>query len=329
MYGKMITSAGYRELLKKVNIYEITLYLKSSSAYSGVLADVDASLIHRGQLEDILRKEFFEQQIRICKFSAGTDKTILNSVIFRYEIEQILSFIRFLKGGRGERYIYSVPEYIINYSSLNFTGFSGAKTYSEFLSLIINTEFYKIMKDYNPDEDSDLSRLENLLFTYFYTRQLKAINKYSKNIKDTLDNAFGSEIEILNLSHILRLKKHYNSSNEEIFNHIIPFYQNISKQKFMSIISAENEQAVLDIISSTKYRSLFGDKNYKYPEKYLFKFTYDFYKKIMLTSFSSIMIPVAYFNLKDIEIKNLITIIESKRYGLTEEETIENLILIS
>ncbi|MEG0770383.1 MAG: V-type ATPase subunit [Clostridia bacterium] len=319
LYGKRITKSEYGELLKKVTVNEIAAFLKETKAYKEVLENVDSSLLHRGQLESLLRRSFFNEQLSILKFSQNEDTAFLKNLISKYEIEQILSFFNFLKSKRTNEFIYSVPDYIVEYSKINLTGISGCSSFEEFKELISGTEYESIFRNYIPENDNDYSSLEKLLYSFYYAKIFKNIDKFS-SYKANVKTFYLHEIEILNFIHILRLKKYYKATPSDIEKHIIPFSSKKAISLFKEIIDAPDDVLALEILCKSKYSKFFANKDFNVVEQYLLSFTYDISKQNLVSGKASNVIPLAYLNFKDIEIHNIICIIEGKRYGVPSEE---------
>ena len=51
MYGRRLTRANYRELLECRTVSEVASYLKNQTSYGSILAGINESDIHRGQLK--------------------------------------------------------------------------------------------------------------------------------------------------------------------------------------------------------------------------------------------------------------------------------------
>ena len=71
MYGKRLTDKDYTELTRKRSVSEVAGYLKNETAYRTCLASINESLIHRGQLEQILRTELFNRYAKLCRYQTG------------------------------------------------------------------------------------------------------------------------------------------------------------------------------------------------------------------------------------------------------------------
>ena len=80
-YGKRLSRADYEELLSKKSVVEATEYLKGSTMYSKALANIDASTVHRGYLEMILRRNLFDRIWNSANSSSWTGSHFTGSAL--------------------------------------------------------------------------------------------------------------------------------------------------------------------------------------------------------------------------------------------------------
>lgn len=118
MYGKMLTPSQYEELIHKHTVQEISAYLRDETPYGAEMEWLKDSQVHRGQLENLVRKEEFYQYTRLMKYER-TKNSIYNFVIMDDEIDVILSCLRYLISGRSEEFVVNVPSFIGPYTSFN------------------------------------------------------------------------------------------------------------------------------------------------------------------------------------------------------------------
>ena len=320
MYGRRITPAIYGDLLKKRTVAEISALLKETESYANVLAGVDPNLLHRDQLEGMLRKELYNEHLKLIKFSQRDDKTLLKLILKKYEIDQILSFLRFLKSDRANEFIYSIPQYIIEESEIKFEKLSGCNSYDDFLETIKPTHYYKQLKNCDFEKPEIMSVLESVLSTGYYASFFQIIKKYGKEVGKDIMRTVGSKIDISNIIHIIRLKKYYNTSSFDILIQLIPYNHRITKTVLKAMAEAKTVEDIYEMIDKTVYAKLFSENKFPFIEEYLYKAVYEISYKFLIFGAPSVVIPVAYLNLKETEIKNLITIIEGKRYQLEADE---------
>lgn len=327
LYGLRLKSEDFEEMLKKRTVSEIAGFLKDTPAYSLALSGINEKLVHRGQIESILRQNLFDDYIKLFKFAGGSDKKTLETLFVKYEIEQILSFLRFFRANIQNEFIYSIPEFIIKNSKIDFAKMSECKIFDEFIITLTGTEYFDILKDYKITTDIDFSYIETLLYSYYYSNLIKKVLPLFKGkIEELLDKSIGSQIDILNITRIFRLKEYYNSQPSNIHLHIIPIYYKLKKSTIDSLINCKTSNEVLEIIAQTTYAKLFANFKFPYIEQYLYNFIKLFSKMIMRSGIPSINVSIAYLSLKDIEIKNIISIIEGKRYNMNVEDIKKHLL---
>ena len=66
MYGRHLTKHNFNDLLSCHSVGEVASYLKNNTNYRKILMDVNESEIHRGRLEQLLRRKMFEDVAALC-----------------------------------------------------------------------------------------------------------------------------------------------------------------------------------------------------------------------------------------------------------------------
>ena len=85
MYGRRLTEQNYTDLLGCRSVGEVAAYLKTRTSYSDILEGVAALNIHRGRLEELLRKRLFLQYASLCRYEMSIGQDF-------YQYSVILSF---------------------------------------------------------------------------------------------------------------------------------------------------------------------------------------------------------------------------------------------
>lgn len=109
MHGKRLTPQNYKELLRKQNVAEIAAYIKQQTAYSDLLKDINENSVHRGQLENVLRRELFNEYGKMLNYINPNEMKFYDFFILRMEIDEILSCVRFLNAGQQGEYFFFAP----------------------------------------------------------------------------------------------------------------------------------------------------------------------------------------------------------------------------
>ena len=67
-FGKRLTLQNYNELLACQSVGEAALYLKSRTYFGPFLSEVRSVDVHRGRIEELLRRKSFEDYSSLCVF---------------------------------------------------------------------------------------------------------------------------------------------------------------------------------------------------------------------------------------------------------------------
>lgn len=319
MYGQRLTPQNYKELLRKQTVNEVAAYLKQQTSYNRLLSDINENLIHRGQLENILKKQFFDEYIKMFYFINQNERKFYDFIVIQMEIDEILSCIRFINAGRMSEYIFSLPAFFVKHSNIDIYGLAKVRTFSELQELLRGTPYHDILQQFeqNSENKFDTIKIEIEFKKYYYTKILSIIeNSFSGKTKDDVLKSFAMEIDIENLTLIMRLKKYFNSSNEYINNLLLPFYFKVNKDEINKILQETEISSVWKAILDTYYGKIFKKYNFEYIEKYGQQASFEYHKKLLRFTFDTPSLVVSFMQLKHIELNNIINIIEGIRYAL-------------
>jgi V/A-type H+-transporting ATPase subunit C len=323
MYGKRLTASNYRDLVNKQSVAEIAGYLKTNTWYAETLTDINENSIHRGQLEDILKKLLFLNYTKLLRYINGNQFEFYSYILKLNEIEQILICVRLLNAGKVGEYIFSLPIFFADNASFDLFKLAQVKNFTSLIDLLSDTDYYTILNKHIPNEDNliDLTALEVSLRTYYFSCIFKSINKIYNGIdKKDLTNSFETEIDFANLINIIRLKTNFDISIDEIRLSVLPFRNKLSKGQLEQIIKTNTADEALNLIKQTYYGKIFNNFSFEYLEQYSQQYRYDYYKYSFRFSQSQPAKVVAFLNLSQIELKNIISIIEGIRYKIPSSE---------
>ena len=315
MYAKRLKNDDLQDLAKQNNLKSAVAILKNKSSSLKVLSE-DAD---REEIEKVLNGEIIYDIEKIVKYLDKNDTQIFNLLISKYEIRCIKRAIKLL---------YSKNEYDENIKIWTNTIFTdlkeleSIKSIDEFLKIINNTKYKKILKKYFENKDTEYSifEIENELDKMY----LKSIYNSAGNNKN-LKKMIGAKIDFTNILWIYRMKKYYNFSEDKIEKSIIDINYALKKNQILSLVKAKNIEELNEILKKTVYSNIATDDIYEL-ECNMKKYLHGLYIKNFKSNLLSINCIYSYLNLVELENKDIISIIEAVRYGIDKEKLLKKLI---
>lgn len=322
LYGRRLTPSQYSTLMSLHSVPEIARYLKSNTPYGELLSGVNEQMLHRGQLENILRRDLFHQYIKLHRYLSKGEQQVLQYLLHRSESQELLSFIRALSAGHPESYFFTMPEFFRTHSRIDFRALPSVKTPRELLQKLADTPYYRVLCPHlDRDGPVDFTAVEVALYTHHYTLLLKAIQtQLSGESREEMQTLICEQLDLLNISRILRLRIHFNYSPREIRLYLIPNGRKKSEDLINALLSAPGAEEMHKLLAESPYRSYLPPDGMEEPEKLYYRYLYRAARQRLHAPFPSVLWPLSYLYLKEIEIRNLINIIEGVRYQLPPED---------
>ena len=335
MYGNRLKADDYHELLHKKSVPEIASYLKNETEYGSSMKDVYEHQIHRGQLEQLIRKNMYERIEKLLKFSQLTKNKFYRLHIIKREIEVILIVLRFIIPDRFEdsemydNMVKDIPLALSEFFSYDLRKMSNIETFDDILNILEGGVYYDLILPYKveKDENIDFTSIERVLFSYYYDYTFGVIDKSFKGKqKKELFEIYRTQIELMNIIKIYRFKKFFKVSEQQIRQAMITKHLRLSQHFLNELIMQPTAEDVLKKLEQSKYHLYIDDKEYAYIEYFASKIRYNLAKRHIHFAIDSPIVFTAYTILLEIEVTNLINIIESIRYDSPTHE-IERLII--
>lgn len=323
LYGKRLRPEDYEELLNFNSVPEIVGYLKRNDKYTNTLEEIVDLSLHRGQLEDLIKKSYFDNLTRLVKFVSTTDHKFYELDMIKREITIILTSIRAIISGSIEESIRDLPMFFRQHASFDIEELSKSLTMKGLMSALQGTRYYDLIMPFYTDDPSEIRYpdIEHSLFVKYHEIVLKRINKYySGNLRRQLLDIYQSKVEVENIIKIYRLKKFYNANEMDIMNTLITEKIRMSKEKLKELINLKDPDDILKVLSRSEYKVFQDEDDYIYIEYLAGRIKYNLAKRYMYFSAYPPIVYAVYIFLNEIEQSNIFNIIEGVRYDLQKED---------
>lgn len=316
MYAKRITKNDLEDLIKQNNLKNAILLLKSKC---DIFKNADEN-IDRLEIESLLEKDQINDILKIQKLLDNKDKEIFEMFLLQYEIKCVKSIFRKLfSDDKTDDIIVQNVKMWTNALFNDIRGIETVQNFYEFFGAIKRMKYNKILKKYQEHENINVFEVENeidkLYFETLYDTVKNEVN--SKKI-------IGSEIDLLNVLWIFRIKKYYNFESEKINQILIKRYYKLKPNIIQKIIQTNSFEEIKEIMTKTIYKSVFTEESSL--EENIDKYLYEVNKKIFRNDITSIAYILAYVNMIEYENNDIINTIEGIRYNMDKTEILKRLV---
>lgn len=319
MYGKRLRESDWEALEAMRSVGAVVSYLKKHPGWEGPLSGLSPAGTSRNEIERTISDALMDEYIKLYKFAATEDKSYMMYPIYKFEYNSILARLRVLKSGSVSITPFAVPDFFRNKSKLDYASLSVANSWSGILSAGKDTIYYQALIGAQPPHIAqlpDYTAISVLVEGRYYEVMNKLVlAKYSGKTKDIFQSALGQEIDLLNLIHIMRLKRYFPKSPQAPGSMLFPVSYKLSRSFFNQIIAAPSYDSALPLMKNTIYGKFFTTHSFEKIEDYYRQKIYLFNRGQLLSAEPSPYTSTAYLRLKEFEIKRLSSIIERSFYA--------------
>lgn len=319
MYGKRLKMSDFEHISTLHSEGEVLEYLRNHPGWKRALGQVPDMEIDRAQLETLLQNEVRQEYVALNHYVPRRDKFALSFPVRLCELDQILAVLRRLAAkGRVKPGVELPPDFLLH-SKLDYNALNRCKDYSELTAAARDTIYGAPLSMFHPVEGSplpDYTATEVLLrSTYYSTLYRKAARNYAGETRRVLLRSLGQQVDLLNVTHILRLKKYF-PGDPRYLSSLFPINDRLKPDFVRALLEAPDVDSVLDLLASSPYASVFAERDVPSLEAYSLRTFARFNHRQLVSGTPSVYTAIAYLNLKDLAMKALINDIECVKYGV-------------
>lgn len=326
IHGTMLTGEDYRILSSKQSLPEVVQYLKNHRRFAQTLSGIDVNTVHRGHIEELLKKHEFELFIKLRDFQHLKALRFYNSTCEKFETDQLLSLVGAIRGAEKRRFVEAVPGYFFSYSDIDFLDLSKCTSIDELASKLAGTKYAKLCDKIKKADSSefDFAALETDFAVFHYKRLTDSLkDELSKSDAKLIYDTVRREIMLTVFVSAYRMKAYFGLSQGEIRARLMPLAK-LAKLSEDRIIECDNEIDMLEMMAKLPGAGGVDTAGCVSIETAAAKIRLRYAGRLMRTQ-SMPAVYYAFLQLCDIEASNVIHIIEGIRYRL-QPDSIEQLI---
>ena len=331
MYGMRLKSADFHHIAALPDMRAVLDYLRTQPGWRSALESLDDSaLFHstgevsRIRLETALMDQARAEYLRLLHFIPRADRDLTCFPNLLADLQTIMTALRRLRAGHIKEVIPLPPDFV-SQSWIDHAALFSCTNFDELLAATQRSLYYQPLLHLRPEQEGalpDYTAAEALLKSAYYAHMYRIIRKhYEGETRDVLLKSFGLEVDMLNLLHILRLKQFF-PDEHEYFSVLFPYHYRLKPAMTAALCAAPNLAAAVELLRETPYGPVFQGMTLRQMEVEYRRRLYQFNQHQLVAGKPSVYTAVAYLNLKELEHKALINVIESVNYGIAFDSTL-------
>ncbi len=325
MVGKMLSAPDYEELMRKRSVGEVAAYLKGRAEYHDILRDVNETAIHRDELELFLRTSLIADFAKLYRFAHADVRQFLKLFFVNFEINVLKQMVRSVN--TGQAFSSRLSAFLQQHVSFDVQALSRADSIPALVDALQHSRYGMALGNLVKSRETvTIFDFEMTLDILNYKLLADGIQKQLKGTEQKhMLTLVGSEADMMNLMWIYRCKVNLKLPPELVYSYIIPIYYHIRQGDILKMANAQSPDELFGLLRQTRYAALFagGDFETQYLQYFQTLCT-----RMLRGNPYSIAGIQCYMWLKEIEFRNIISIIESIRYGLEPDE-IKSYLIVS
>ena len=329
--SNLLTEDNYRELIGMRSISGIARNLSEKDAYSELFKKVDPETIHRRDLELLIRNKIIDVLNKFRNFFHGPEREIVLLLLKKYEIENLKLAIRnALTEAKGDVRDLSTKFYNLgSFAEINPQSIALCKNTDEVLDALQGTVYYAeikhILETGTKSTKNSVYILETSLDKWYISTMKKNIQKLNSEEREGVLKNIGMYVDLANLEWILRAKKFYSVSAEELYNSLFHTGYRLKQDYLRMACDTKSVNEAIEFFLGCCYADIFKDlkDDNSFPfelsqriQRYFFKFITTGVSSNEFT-FSKLF---EYLYLVEFECEDIILITEAVRYSMGKDE---------
>lgn len=325
MSSHLITDNEYQKIASFSNVQDVAQYLKTHPAYQKEFAEFDSMLLHRGEMEHILRYSVYDDYLKLYRFASQKQRIFLKLYFSRYEIQALKACLRklFVPQSNTLKLDRFYP-FFEKHSMIPLPKAVASSSVEELAESLKGTYYEKIFDMVDDSSSPTLFDYEIALDLLHFADVWNQVSK----LKDTaerkvLSETYGSLMDLLNIQWIYRSKRYYEISSADIYALMIPIHYKLQKSTFTAMVEAETAEEVLTLLQTTYYARHFQKAKSLSLERMYHNILTELYEQAGRKYPYSVACISSYLYKKELEVNRLISVLEGIRYRLPAEKILK------
>lgn len=314
LYGKRLRLSDFNRIAACHDVAEVAELLRSHPAWSASAQRLSGGVyIGRVELELALWQQFREDYNSLLHFIPRRDRELMDFPILLQEQRAILAALRRLQAGHPLS-----PPPTATRGRLDWKGLLSCTDLDGLIAASERTIYAPALRRLRPSGGGlpDYATAEILLRSVYFSHMYRVIqHNYSGQVRQVLQRSYGEQIDLINIIHILRLKTYF-PGQQDYLPLLFPFNYHLRPELIRQLCAAPDVDGVFALLRDTPYAKAFEHVEVGEVEDYYRRAFYQFNRRQLVSGSPSVFAAVAYLNLKELELRALVGMVEAVKYGV-------------
>lgn len=330
MYGKRLRFSDFEHMAALPDAQHIFDYLRMQPGWAAAAAAIDTTdFIGRVELEEALRQQLWKEYQGLSYFVPKHDALLMAFPVRLAELENIMTALRRLKAGGHAKPLPDSRYERLRGTMVDRKALSACTDYNGLLAACVDSIYYTPLLHVRSAAGNalpDYTMTEALLHSTYFSYMYRLIHKLCGGATEqVLLRSFGEQIDLLNLTHLLRLKTYF-PRDDRYYTALFPFSYRLKPETVKALCDTADVQEIFTLLEGTPYGKELVSLDAAGMEELYRRTMYTFHKRQLMTGEPSVFTAMAYLNVKEAEFKMLINVIESVKYGAAYDEAFARLV---
>jgi ATP synthase A1 C subunit len=325
-----LLDVGELKAVAEATNFDDSLALLKNTAYGGVLVKLSSPSLT--DIESVFTKGLVHDYEKIIRSMHGIAKVFLEQHARKFEIASIKTLIMMKIGGEETKEYPWVPYKTMTGAMIE--RLLQVATPEELIEMLKFTEYYPVLhKVFSEYKEGDTAfPFIAALDRYVYGKLGKLMDEMHGKDREMARRLIGVEIDAKNLITLLRLR---GSDEHSAWSCLIPYRYKLKDEDLRMVFNIHSLSELPSQLPKSRYSDIIlqGIRDYEKTGTF-FQLELNFRRYILTLNTHvfygdrfHIGIPIAYLNLKENEIRNLVAVLKAKEAGLASSE-IEGLLVL-
>lgn len=326
MYGRRTRKEDLVRINQLTTIEAVTDELLSLPGWREATASLpQGELLTRAKLESALRDQVRREALRLGAYAAREDRPFLEFSIRRTELELILSALRRLHATMHKADDTLSPAWL-HRTQVDPDALRTCTDFAGLVEAVRRSIYHQALRRLLTEDGSvpDYGSTEALLWSVYFKHLMElACKRYKGDVRKTMESAVGTQMDMMNILHALRLKRYF-PDTDNFLPVLVPYHYKVKPEQIHAMCAAPSLEAAMELIEATPYASTFRGAKMEQLQDLYQSTLYKASRRQLVMGKPSVYSAIAYLNLRELELKAVVTAVEASKYRLPLSQSFLN-----